>query len=79
MAGETTSLVHALLSENKFLKDTTAELMDNMNTLLDACGSKEEFTALHNEVKEKMREDPNHLDAPKLRQAAYNAVKPLLR
>lgn len=79
VAGETTSLVHALLSENKFLEETTTELIDNMRTLLDASSSKEELQVIHEGIKEKMSEDPRHTDAPMLRQAAYNAVKPLLR
>lgn len=79
VAGETTSLVHALLSENKHLDETTEELVSSMRKLRDATRSKGEFREIHDEIKSKMEEDPVHDRAPGLRQAAYNAVKPLLR
>lgn len=78
VAGETTSLVHALLSENKHLKKTTTELIENMTLLLDASDSKDKMRAIHDRIKEKMREDPTHQDASRIRQEAYNAVRPLL-
>lgn len=79
VAGETTSLVHALLSENKHLEETSEELISNMKELMDASSSKDSFRALHQGIRAKMMEDPCHVKAPELRQAAYNAVKPLLR
>jgi chorismate mutase/prephenate dehydrogenase len=79
IAGETTSLVHALLSENTFLEETAEELISNMKELMVATSSKKEFRELHEGIKSKMMEDPTHMKAPELRQAAYNAVKPLLR
>ena len=79
VAGETTSLVHALLNENKYLGETAGELVSNMRRLLDSVSSKAEFSAIHKQIKAKMMEDPSHVKAPELRQAAYNAVKPLLR
>lgn len=79
VAGETTSLVHALLSENKYLGETAEELVSNMRRLLDSVGSKDDFSAIHKQIRAKMMEDPSHVRAPELRQAAYNAVKPLLR
>ncbi len=78
VAGETTSLVHALLSENRFLEETAKGMVSEISRLMDATPSKEEFTILHDEIKTKMMEDPSHMKAPELRQAAYNAVKPLL-
>ncbi len=79
VAGETTSLVHSLLSENKYLGETTEELVSAMRELLDASSSKDTLKVLHDSIKNKMAEDPSHSRAPELRQAAYNAVKPLLR
>jgi prephenate dehydrogenase len=79
VTGETTSLIHALLKENRFLEKTVRTLISNMEVLLNATSSKVEFEKLHQEIKEKMMEDPSHLEAPKFRQAAYNEVKPLLR
>lgn len=79
VAGETTSLVHALLSENHYLEDTAEEFIKNMRKLLDSTGSKDDFREKHDQIRGKMREDPCHIEASELRQAAYNAVKPLLR
>lgn len=79
VAGETTSLVHALLSENKYLGETTEKLVSAIEELLEASGSKDTLKVLHDSIKNKMAEDLTHSRAPELRQAAYNAVKPLLR
>lgn len=79
VAGETTSLVHALLSENKYLSETTKQLVSTIKELLEVSSSKEKLGFLHDAIKQKMAEDPTHSRAPELRQAAYNAVKPLLR
>jgi prephenate dehydrogenase len=79
VAGETTSLVHALLSENSHLEETAETLISNMKELMCSVGSKDEFKELHDGIRGKMMEDPSHVKAPELRQAAYNAVKPLLR
>lgn len=79
VAGETTSLVHALLSENLFLKETAEALISNMRGLLGATGEKAEFRALHEAIREPLEVDPDHGRALELRQAAYNAVRPLLR
>ena len=79
VAGEATSLIHALLRENKFLEETVNTLISNIQVLLNGTTSKVGFEKLHREIKEKMMEDPIHLKASKLRQAAYNEVKPLLR
>jgi prephenate dehydrogenase len=79
VVGETTSLVHALLSENRYLEETAEQLISNMKELMDSARSKDDFRVLHERIRVKMREDPCHMKAPELRQAAYNAVKPLLR
>ena len=79
VAGEKTSLVHALISENRFLEETAEELISNMKELMGSVDSKDSFRELHEGIRAKMMEDPFHMKAPELRQAAYNAVKPLLR
>lgn len=79
VAGETTSLVHALLSENTFFEETAEELILNMKRLMNASSSIDQLRKVHDGIKDKMMEDPCHLRASELRQAAYNAVKPLLR
>lgn len=79
VAGETTSLVHALLSENRFLEEATEEMISNMMTIMGATDSKDEFKALHESIREPLTADSSHIIATELRQAAYNAVKPLLR
>ena len=79
VAGETTSLVHALLSENRFLEEATEEMISNMMTIMGATESKDEFKVLHESIREPLTADPSHIIATELRQAAYNAVKPLLR
>ena len=79
VAGETTSLVHALLSENRFLEETAEAMISNMRELLGATGEKAEFRALHESTKGPLEADSSHGRALELRQAAYNAVRPLLR
>jgi hypothetical protein len=79
VAGETTSLVHALLNENRFIGETAKELVSNMEKLMESTSSKDKFKEIHDGIRAKMMEDPCHRDAPVLRQVAYNAVKPLLR
>lgn len=79
VAGETTSLVHALLSENRFLEETAEALISNMRGIMGATGEKDEFKALHESIREPLKADCGHGRAFELRQAAYNAVRPLLR
>ena len=79
VAGETTSLVHALLNENRFLEEATEAMISNMRAIMGATGAKDEFKALHESIREPLTADPSHIIATELRQAAYNAVKPLLR
>ena len=79
VAGETTSLVHALLSENRYLEETAEAMISNMRELLGATGEKAEFRALHESIKGLLEADPSHGRSLELRQAAYNAVRPLLR
>ncbi len=79
VAGETTSLVHALLSENRFLKEATEAMISNMRDIMGATGAKYKFKTLHESIREPLTADPNHIIATELRQAAYNAVRPLLR
>jgi len=79
VAGETTSLVHALLSENRFLEETAEALISNMMGIMGATGEKDEFKALHESIREPLKADCGHGRAFELRQAAYNAVRPLLR
>jgi len=79
VAGETTSLVHALLSENRFLEETAEAMISSMRELMGATGEMAEFRALHEAIREPLEADPGHGRALELRQAAYNAVRPLLR
>jgi len=79
VSGETTSLVHALLSENVFLEETVESLISNMRELMRATSEKEEFKALHESIREPLKADCGHNTALERRQAAYNAVRPLLR
>ena len=79
VAGETTSLVHALLSENVFLEETAEALISNMRELMGARGVKNDFKALHESIREPLKADCGHRSALERRQAAYNAVRPLLR
>jgi len=79
VAGETTSLVHALLSENRFLEEAAEALISHMRELLGATGEKAGFKALHESIRGPLEADPGHGRALELRQAAYNAVRPLLR
>jgi len=79
VAGETTSLVHALLCENRFLEETAEALISNMRGIMGATGEKDEFKALHESIREPLKADCGHGRAFELRQAAYNAVRPLLR
>jgi len=79
VAGETTSLVHALLSENRFLEETAEAMISNMRELLGATGEKAEFKVLHESIRGPLGADPGHGRALEMRQAAYNAVRPLLR
>ena len=78
VAGETTSLVHALLSENRFLRETAEALISNMRDIMGATGEKDEFKALHESIRGPLKADCRHWRAFELRQAAYNAVRPLL-
>ena len=79
VAGETTSLVHALLSENVFLEETAEALISNMRELMGAREAKDEFKALHESIREPLKADCGHRSALERRQAAYNAVRPLLK
>lgn len=79
VAGETTSLVHALLSENRFLEEAAEAMISNMRDIMEATGARDEFKTLHESIREPLTADPNHILATELRQAAYNAVKPLLK
>ena len=79
VAGETTSLVHALLSENRFLGETAEALISNMRAIMGATSDKDDFNALHESIREPLKADCGHGRAFELRQAAYNAVRPLLR
>jgi len=79
VAEETTSLVHALLSENRFLEETAEALISNMRDIMGSTSEKEEFKALHESIREPLKADCGHRMAFELRQAAYNAVRPLLR
>ena len=79
VAGETTSLVHALLSENSFLEETAEALITNMREIMGATSEKEEFKTLHESIREPLKADCGHRRALERRQAAYNAVRPLLR
>ncbi|MBT3285084.1 prephenate dehydrogenase/arogenate dehydrogenase family protein [Candidatus Bathyarchaeota archaeon] len=79
VSGETTSLVHALLSENVFLEETAEELISNMRALMGARDAMNEFKALHESIREPLRADCGHRSALERRQAAYNAVRPLLK
>lgn len=79
VVGETTGLVHALLSENCFLEETAEALISSMREIMAASKEKEVFSALHESISEPMKADCRHGRAQELRQAAYNAVRPLLR
>ena len=79
VAGETTSLVNALLSENRFLEETAEALISNMRDIMGSTSEKEEFKALHESIREPLKADCGHGRAFELRQAVYNAVRPLLR
>jgi prephenate dehydrogenase len=79
VAGETTCLVHALLSENRFLEETAEALISNMREIMGATSEKETFKTLHESIWEPLKAGCGHGKAFELRQAAYNAVRPLLR
>jgi prephenate dehydrogenase len=79
VAAENTSLVYALLSENCFLGESSERFIENLSKILQKMGSVEEFSQLHDEIKESMRRDIVHNKAHEIRQAAYDRVRPLLR
>jgi len=79
VSGETTSLVHALLSENVFLEETAEALISKMRELMRTTSKKDEFKALHESIREPLEADCGLRTALERRQAAYNAVRPLLK
>jgi len=79
VSSETTSLVHALLSENKHLKGSAEKFLANLSEIVQATESEEEFRTLHDEIKESMKKDPIYSKAHMIRQTAYDSIRPLLR
>jgi prephenate dehydrogenase len=79
VASENTSLVHALLSENRFLGVSTERFIENLKEIVEAKGSMEQFKELHEGIKESMRRDPVYGKSHMIRQAAYDSIRPLLR
>ena len=79
VSSETTSLVHALLSENKHLKGSAEKFLMNLNEIVQVTESEEQFETLHNEIKESMKKDPIYYKAHVIRQTAYDSIRPLLR
>jgi len=79
VAAESTSLVHALLSENSFLGESSEKFIKKFTEIVQKKGSTEEFEKLHLEIKGSMRRDTTYGRAHEIRQAAYDAIRPLLR
>ena len=79
VAAESTSLVHALLSENCFLRESSERFIEKLTEIVRKTGSVEEFSQLHGNIKNSMRRDKIYDTAHGIRQAAYDAIRPLLR
>ena len=79
VAAENTSLVHALLSENKFLGESSDRFIKKFTEIMRKTGSVEEFIKLHEDIKSSMRRDMTYGIAHEIRQNAYDAIRPLLR
>ncbi len=79
VSSETTSLVHALLHENKYLKGSVEKLLKNITEIMEATESRDQFTQLHQEIKESMRRDRKYGEYPLIRQAAYDSIQQLFR
>lgn len=79
VAREKTSLVHALLSENSFLENSAERFIENLQNIIQVNGSIVEFKELHEDIKESLSKDPVYDESHKIRQAAYDTIRPLLR
>ncbi len=79
VSSETTSLVHALLSENQHLIGSVEKFLANLTEIVRATESEEEFRAIHDEIKDSMKKDPIYHKAHVIRQTAYDSIRPLLR
>ena len=79
VAAENTSLVHALLSENRFLGESSEKLIENLTKIKEKTGSIEEFSQMHEEIRSSMRQDIVYNKAHQIRQVAYDSIRPVLR
>jgi len=79
VAAENTSLVYALLNENSFLGESSERFIEKFTEIVQKKGSMEEFDKLHGDIKGSMRRDTTYGRAHEIRQAAYDAIRPLLR
>ena len=79
VSSETTSLVHALLHENKYLQDSVKKFLENLNEIMEATESRDQFNMLHLDIKESMRRDRKYGEYPNIRQAAYDSIQRLFR
>ena len=79
VAAENTNLVYALLSENRFLGESSEKLIENLTKIKEKIGSIEEFSQMHEEIRSSMRQDIVYIKAHQIRQVAYDIIRPVLR
>ena len=75
ISAEKSGLIHALLSENRFLREYVDRFVDNISLILEALDSNEQFDEVHNDIQMSMRMDKLHGNASEIRQSVYEFIK----
>jgi len=75
ISAEKSGLIHALLSENRFLREYVDRFVDNISLILEALDSNEQFDEVHNDIQMSMRRDRIHGDASEIRQSVYEFIQ----